>query len=137
MRSLDVFTRVARDFNELAAGGSANAADRIQLFGDLAFMFGLLAQAQMTQTVAVNYTATDSDGTIRVNAAGGARTIALPPAALMIGVVLRVKKVDASANVVTVDANGAELIDGVLTKALAAQYQSITIQSNGTSWDVL
>jgi hypothetical protein len=37
---------------------------------------------------------------------------------------------------VTVDGNASETIDGALTYALAVQYQSITIISDGTNWHI-
>jgi len=45
-----------------------------------------------------------------------------------------IKKTDASANAVTVDGNGAETIDGSTTVSLAAQWDFITVVSNGTNW---
>ena len=67
-------------------------------------------------------------------------TINLPSAASAYsagrGRIYQIKKIDA-ANTVTVDGNGAETIDGQATLALTAQWQSVTIQSNGTSWSLL
>jgi hypothetical protein len=42
-------------------------------------------------------------------------------------------KTDASANAVTVNGNGS-LINGAATQALAAQYDSITVEPTGTGW---
>jgi hypothetical protein len=50
---------------------------------------------------------------------------------------LTIKKVDASANTVTVDGNAAETIDGVTTKVLSAQYASISIICDGSTWSVV
>ena len=82
-------------------------------------------------------TATLADGTILVDATGGARSVNLPPAATSAWKVYTVKKVDASVNAVTVDPSGAETIDGAGTYPLALQYQSVTFQSDGTTWWVL
>lgn len=90
-----------------------------------------------SRTIAANTTATTGDSTIRCNAAAGAITVNLPPAASVPGLFLVVKKIDSSANVVTLDPNGSEAIDGGLTIGLSTQWQSIEIQSNGASWDVL
>lgn len=90
-----------------------------------------------TRAVTANTTATSNDSTIRGNATAGAITVALPAAASVLGLLLIVKKTDASANVVTVDPAGSETVDGALTVGLSSQYQSVEIQSNGTSWDVL
>lgn len=72
-----------------------------------------------------------------MDATAGARTAFLPPAASAIGKIVNVKKTDASANVVTVQASGAETIDGTNTRTLTAQYQSVQIQSDGTTWWIL
>jgi len=45
-----------------------------------------------------------------------------------------VKKIDASANTVTLDANSTEVIDGALTVVIGTQYQSYNIVSNNSAW---
>lgn len=89
----------------------------------------------VTKTAA--YTATQNDGLILVDATSGAITITLPTAATSVGRVYTVQKIDGGANAVTVDGAGAETIGGAATKALADQYDSITIACNGTAWYVL
>jgi NADPH-dependent ferric siderophore reductase len=88
-------------------------------------------------TKTASYTATANDQTILVDATSGAATITLPAAASHLGRRYVVKKIDSSANAVTVDANASETIDGVLTKVLREQYEAITIQSDGTNWYAL
>lgn len=83
------------------------------------------------------YTATANDFCILVNATGGATTINLPAAATVSGYIYVVKKTDSSANLVTIDANASETIDGALTRILSYPYASVTIQSNGTNWFVI
>lgn len=80
------------------------------------------------------YVATVSDYTILVDATAGNTTINLPAASTVSGYILVVKKIDLSANTVTLDANGAETIDGAATRVLSYQYSAITVQSNGTNW---
>ena len=75
--------------------------------------------------------------TVLGDASGAAFTITLPTAAGITGRMYNVKKTDSSANAVTVDAAGSETIDGALTQSLATQYQTITIQSDGTNWVIL
>ena len=83
------------------------------------------------------YTATTSDYTIRRDATSAAFTVTLPAAATCTGLILVIKKTDASVNAVTIDGNAAETIDGAATVAISTRYQSYTIQSNGTGWDIL
>ncbi len=81
------------------------------------------------------YIITAADSIILADASGGAFTVTLPPAA--VNNTFTIKKVDASGNVVTVDGDGAETIDGALTAALAAQYESLTVITNGANWFVV
>lgn len=75
--------------------------------------------------------------TVLANATGGAITINLPPAAANIGKIYNLKKIDSTANTVTIDPNAVETIDGAATRVLTAQWQSVQIQCDGTAWFVL
>lgn len=55
----------------------------------------------------------------------------------VIGTQYVIKKIDATANAVTIDANGAELIDGAGTQTINTQYESITIVSDGSDWFIV
>jgi hypothetical protein len=71
------------------------------------------------------------------DALGGEVVIDLPAASTMNGKTLTVKKIDVSANLVILDAAGAETIDGNVDLALADQYISITLVSIGTEWFII
>jgi hypothetical protein len=71
---------------------------------------------------------------VLVDATAASRTVTLPAAASNPGVVFTVKKIDVSANTVTIDPNASETIEGQTTLVLNAQYQTITIVCNGTAW---
>ncbi len=83
------------------------------------------------------YTLTDQDYFVECDATGAAFTVTLPAAVLYKGKAFIIKKADASANAVTIDGNGAETIDGAATVALAVQYESRTVLSNGVSWHII
>lgn len=95
-----------------------------------------------TPTVSTNsstpYTETVTTGQKAVlhNATGASITHNLPTA---VGntAVLTIKKIDASANTVTVDGNSTETIDGGTTAVLRRQYESITLVSDGTNWVII
>jgi hypothetical protein len=71
------------------------------------------------------------------NATSGAQTITLPAAATAgDGFTFAIKKTDATANAVTLDASGSETIDGSLTYALSTQNKGIILTTNGTAWYV-
>jgi hypothetical protein len=77
----------------------------------------------------------DSEYCILANddTAGGIITITLPAASTLDGRIYVIKKIGNTANVV-IDGNGAETIDGALTATLTTQWESITVQCNGTAW---
>lgn len=89
-----------------------------------------------TTTKTTAYTATLDDYLIRCDATSAAFTITLPAASTSGGVTFVVKKVDSTANAVTVDANAAELIDGAATQSLSTQNASYTIICDGTQWNI-
>ena len=84
-----------------------------------------------------NTTLDETYFTVLVNAVGGARTITLPAAANHTHRIYNIVKIDASANAVTIDGAGAETINGAATQTLAVQWNSYTIQSNGTGWFII
>lgn len=97
-----------------------------------------IAYAQTTITSAASpYSATNANSTILANATGGAITVNLPAAASNTGLVLNIKKTDSSVNVVTVDGNASETIDGQTTFLLHFQYEEITIACDGSNWNLV
>ncbi|HDR8950741.1 TPA: hypothetical protein QDA82_001017 [Burkholderia vietnamiensis] len=97
------------------------------------FAAGGFAIGTTTKTGA--YTATANDYTIRADGTTAAFTVTLE-ASPITGQVHIVKKVDSSANAITVSGNGKN-IDGAASVSLTAQYQSTRVQYNGTAWDVI
>lgn len=77
------------------------------------------------------------DYLIIADATGGAITMALPPAALVPGRIYAFKRVNSGANAVVIDPNASETIDGAATYTLSAQWNSVTIMSNGTAWFII
>ena len=77
------------------------------------------------------------DYLIVADAAGGAITMTLPPAALVPGRIYAFKRVNSGANAVVIDPNASETIDGAATYTLSAQWNSVTIMSNGTAWFII
>lgn len=78
-----------------------------------------------------------TDALVTADATSAAITLTLPTIATSLGRHLVIKKTDASGNAVTVDANGAETIDGAANFALAAQYDSVTLIAGATEWHVV
>ena len=92
---------------------------------------------RIVTTAALTYTLTRLDSVLLVDATAGAVTVTVPAAADYADRQWIVKKIDASANAVTLDATGANTIDGAGTLALASQWDSTRIASNGTAWFVV
>lgn len=84
-------------------------------------------------TKAASYVATTTDGLILCDATAGNIIIDLPAAATSTGHVFIVKKIDATANTVTIRGHLAELIDGVNTQVISSQWTSVSLVSNGTA----
>lgn len=83
------------------------------------------------------YTMTSSDFAVLVNAGVKAITIKLPSASTT-GQLVHVKKIDASANKVTVERQGTDTIESSTSKTLAAEYDSLTLIAGGNGiWYIL
>lgn len=89
-----------------------------------------------SNTVTGNTTLGSTQHVVRVNNTGSV-TITLPAAASMQGRIYVIKKVSAASNDVIVDGNASETIDNSVNKTLTLQWSSITVQSNGTGWDII
>lgn len=78
---------------------------------------------------------TDRNVLLRVDASAGAITITLPAAATMVaGAQVRVSRV-AGANTITVDPNGAELVNGAATVTVGPTvYDALILECTGTAW---
>ena len=87
-----------------------------------------------TREITASETLEADDYLVLVDATSGAVTASLPTALSKEGSQIIVKKIDVSANAVTVDADASETIDGSTTTSLAAQYDSVTVISDGTEW---
>jgi hypothetical protein len=101
------------------------------------------ASGVRVKSITGNYTALWSDTVLLVNATGGNITITLPDSALVastkdeMGKLFYIKKVDASANTVTIDGYSAQTIDGAATYVINTQYDSVTIVSDGSNYHIV
>lgn len=83
------------------------------------------------------YTVTATDGLVKCDATSAAFTVTLPTAVGMAGKIYIIKKIDASANAVTIDGDGSETIDGSATVSLSAQWNKYVLMSDGSNWMVI
>ena len=83
------------------------------------------------------YTALTTDYYIDCDASNGSSTVNLYTAVGNTGREIVISKTDSSTNTITIDPNASETIAGLSTIILRTQYESITIKSNGTNWDIV
>jgi len=105
----------------------------------------LLEQLVSDTTSADRFTVIDSTTTLTVgtsqiilaDASAGPFTITMLPIADSLTRRYIIKKIDSTANAVTVDADGAETIDGALTMIINTQYDAMQIVPHGTEWSIV
>lgn len=78
----------------------------------------------------------EENDTVLADATDGAITLSLPAASVQ-NSELCIKKIDATANTVTIAADGSDLIDGSSTLILGTQYDAVRIASDGDGWWIL
>ena len=78
-----------------------------------------------------------ADYCILADASGAGFTVTLPAVASARDQVFVIKKIDASGNAVTLDANGTETIDGATTQAINTQWASLSVIGTATGWMIL
>lgn len=83
------------------------------------------------------YTIATSDDIVLCNASAGAFTVTLPTASGNTGRQFVIKRMNSGGNAVTVAAASGQTIDGSGSVSLFAQYQSITVVSDGSDWIVV
>jgi len=99
-----------------------------------------VSQAGFTKaerTVTTSDSITASDETILANAASGLINLSVLTAASIDGRRVTVKKIDSSANTVTLTCAGAETIDGSSTYVLDTEDDAVTIESDGSNWHIV
>ena len=84
-------------------------------------------------TVAVNTALDSTYNLVLVDASLGPVTITLPAANNYEGHSFHIKKVDATANAVTIVPTG-DLIDGAVSQVITAQYDSVSVTSDANDW---
>jgi hypothetical protein len=78
-------------------------------------------------------------GNLLVDATAGAGgiTLTLQSAAGISGQRVRITRIDTGAGTLTINTTSAQTINGSLTYVLTNQWQTVTLESNGTNWRVI
>jgi len=125
--------------NTVITNGYDELLDRIRNTRTLQ-SFGL---QQPVAAKTTTYGATKNDYTILCDASGGVFNINLLSLSdaydsiYEVGLILNIKKIDSSSNVITIDGSGPQTIDGTITKQLTMQYDCITIQAGPSEWSII
>ena len=89
------------------------------------------------QTVIGNFTPGIVNSSIYANANAASFTVTLPDASGYKGKKFIIKKTDSSANTVTIATTNSQTIDGASTQVLTGQYGILTVQSDGSNWNII
>lgn len=71
------------------------------------------------------------------NATGGQVTLNLPACSGLTGKIYKIKKVDSSSNVITLNGSGTDKIDGQSSYSINYQYQAIELVCDGLAWYIM
>jgi hypothetical protein len=128
--------RISGAGNLLIGISSDNATDKLQVSGSGIFSDVLKTAGRKIafSTKTANYSVVVTDDFLAIDATSGTITITLPSAVNNTGQIFTIKKVDISANIVTVATTASQTIDGSSTYSLNTQYQAISVISNGSNW---
>ena len=88
-----------------------------------------------TKTAA--YTLVATDHTVLGNATTASFSLTLPTSVGATGQVYIIKKVDSTANTVTITTTSSQTIDGSTSKVLSYQYDGFQLQSDGANWMII
>ena len=95
-------------------------------------------QCFATKLISGAYAPSQDDDVLRCDATSAGFTVTLPAASGVNGRKYTLKKIDSTGNTVTIAGNVAgEKIDGATTVSLSVQYAAYTVQSNGSTWDII
>ena len=85
-----------------------------------------------------SYSAKATDNVILGNSTSGSLTITLPDATKShVGQQYVIKKIDSSANTITVATTSSQTIDGTSSLALNVQYEAVEVATDGSNWYVI
>lgn len=80
---------------------------------------------------------TQASELVSFNATGGNSVVNLPTAVGADGKEIAIFKTDSSGNIVTINADGSETINGSASYALGIQYESVRLISDGANWLII
>ena len=130
------YSHDGKTWYKFAKGTPAAGAVTVYSGGIPVYTVPSVGVALAYRTVTAATTIVAGDDIIRVNAVGGDITVTLPSPSAIDSAVYYIKKIDATANKVTVDA-GAFDIDGASTVDLTIPQQVVCVHSISSKWELL
>lgn len=131
-----IVSQVAQFISDRTGNNVLDDADTSALLANI--VLSLKSTVIPVRTTTMTDTVTLNDGVILCNATGGAYQETLPAASAGKGLTVRFKKIDSSANAVTIARAASDTIDGATSVALTIQYEALTLISDGvSSWSIL
>ena len=143
---LDLSGSAANSTIHIASSGSevhGLGTISVQSASAVAITGGAISGVAISMPIETIYTASDTlDVTNHVvlcdcASASSNITINLPTISGITGRTYHVKKIDASASTVIIDANSSETIDGELTQTISSQYDSVMLIAGGAEWSII
>jgi hypothetical protein len=92
--------------------------------------------SSMVSAKTTTYAILSSDDVITCDATSAAFTVTLPDAIPLKGKIFDIKKIDSTINAATIATTSSQTIDGITSRLLNSQYQSLTVISDGSNWSV-
>ena len=86
-------------------------------------------------TVTTTYSILTTDKIILCDATTAAFTVTLPSPSE--GLIFTIKKIDSTANAVTIATAGAETIDGSATQVITIQHTALKLANDGSNWFIV
>jgi hypothetical protein len=116
-----------------------NASEGLYLYKNATWQLVVLGSVPNYNVVSKSaaYTLTSSDDVILADTTSAAFTLTLPAAASNSGKQYIIVKTNTTANLLTVDGNAAETINGIASVTIGNQYANLKIISDGTNWIVI
>ena len=119
-----------------AKAGSLTSAMTINEYGGIEFKGNMKTEAVETVTASSD-TLDETNHIVLCDCTSNSITINLPAASGNKGLTYVIQKIDATGNIITVDGNGSETINGSTTKSISSQYTSLRIVCDGSNWFII
>jgi len=125
----------------LVASGNDFEYSRVSVpyYGSASGSFAIDWPQNKIRAITASESVTIFDHILEINATAGSVTVTLPNTAnnRALNKQYVFKRMDASANTITIDGFSADTIDGAATKTLTSQYETLTISGRTSGWSVI